>query len=67
MGQEGLSLSGKRVKTFLLNYADFDHQINTLNANQPLSEEQFARAKQDVTETLLRGIGALHGSAGPCE
>ena len=45
-------------------YADFEHQINTLNGNEALSEKQFAQAKQNITETLLRGIGALHGSTG---
>jgi len=45
-------------------YADFEHQINTLNGNEALSEKQFAQAKQHITETLLRGIGALHGSTG---
>ncbi|HIF69598.1 MAG TPA: TetR/AcrR family transcriptional regulator [Candidatus Lambdaproteobacteria bacterium] len=45
-------------------YADFEHQINTLNGNKALSEKQFAQAKQNITETLLRGIGALHGSTG---
>jgi hypothetical protein len=37
---------------------------NTLNGNEALSEKQFAQAKQNITETLLRGIGALHGSTG---
>ena len=45
-------------------YADFEHQINTLNGNEALSEKQFAQAQQNITETLLRGIGALHGSTG---
>jgi len=40
-------------------YADFAQQITTLNGNQPLDDEQFSRAKQQVTEIILRGIGAV--------
>lgn len=39
-------------------YADFSHQIATLNGGSELSEEQFAEAKRTVTEVILRGIGA---------
>ena len=38
-------------------YADFSHQVNLLNAHQPLSEPQFERALQTVTSVILRGIG----------
>jgi len=40
-------------------YADFGHQIKTLNDGQGLSDEQFAKAKKDVTDIILRGIGAV--------
>ncbi|HED12917.1 MAG TPA: TetR/AcrR family transcriptional regulator [Gammaproteobacteria bacterium] len=40
-------------------YADFTQQITTLNDNQPLSDKQFESAKLQVTEIILRGIGAL--------
>ena len=40
-------------------YADFNHQIATLNGDQPLSDAQFQRAKDDATQIILRGIGAV--------
>jgi len=40
-------------------YADFSQQINTLNCSQPLSDKQFEGAKHQVTEIILRGIGAI--------
>mgnify|MGYP000891441207 CR=1 FL=1 len=55
------TFTGPRTSSF---YYTFEHQINTLNGNEALSEKQFAQAKQNITETLLRGIGALHGSTG---
>lgn len=39
-------------------YADFDHQINTLNNMEPLSDAQFDIAKQNVIRIILAGIGA---------
>ena len=39
-------------------YADFGHQITTLNGGKPLSDEQFDDAKRNVVEIILRGIGA---------
>lgn len=39
-------------------YADFGHQIKTLNGGAELSDQQFDEAKRTVTETILRGIGA---------
>ncbi|NRG16788.1 TetR family transcriptional regulator C-terminal domain-containing protein [Rhizobiales bacterium] len=39
-------------------YADFNHQIDTLNGGRPLSEEQFAEAKKTVIQIVLAGIGA---------
>ena len=42
-------------------YADFGHQIATLNGGRPLSDDQFAEAKKDVVEIILRGIGAKGG------
>ena len=38
-------------------YADFEHQINSLNGGRRLSDEQFEEALQTVTRTILRGIG----------
>ncbi|MEJ8571395.1 TetR/AcrR family transcriptional regulator [Microbaculum marinum] len=39
-------------------YADFSHQISTLNDGKPLSDDQFEEAKRNVVEIVLRGIGA---------
>jgi TetR/AcrR family transcriptional regulator len=39
-------------------YADFGHQIKTLNGGVELSDEQFEEAKRTVTNIVLRGIGA---------
>lgn len=46
-------------------YADFGHQISTLNGGKPLSDEQFAQAKRDVVEIVLRGIGATSQAKRP--
>jgi TetR/AcrR family transcriptional regulator len=40
-------------------YADFGHQIETLNAGAPLSDRQWREATESVKEIILRGIGAL--------
>lgn len=40
-------------------YADFGHQIETLNGGQPLSDGQWDAAKQSVKTVILKGIGAL--------
>ena len=40
-------------------YADFGHQIETLNAGQPLTDRQWQDAKASVKSIILRGIGAL--------
>lgn len=40
-------------------YADFCHQIETLNAGQPLSDRQWRDATDSVKQIILRGIGAL--------
>ena len=39
-------------------YADFGHQIETLNHGKPLSEEQWEAAKTSVKNIILKGIGA---------
>lgn len=39
-------------------YADFGHQIETLNGGKPLSDRQWAEAKESVKAIILRGIGA---------
>ncbi len=38
-------------------YADFGHQIATLNEGRELSDAQWEEAKRTVTEIILRGIG----------
>jgi TetR/AcrR family transcriptional regulator len=38
-------------------YADFSHQIETLNHSKPLSERQWREAKDSVKAIILRGIG----------
>lgn len=37
-------------------YADFGHQIETLNGGQPLSDEQWETAKADVKNVVLKGL-----------
>lgn len=38
-------------------YADFIHQIETLNGGAPLSDEQFATARENVVRIVLSGVG----------
>lgn len=40
-------------------YADFGHQIETLNAGAPLTDRQWREATESVKQIILRGIGAL--------
>jgi len=40
-------------------YADFGHQIKTLNDGTELSDTQWQQAKKTVTEIILRGIGLV--------
>ncbi len=40
-------------------YADFGHQIETLNGGKPLSDVQWRAAKESVKTMILRGISAL--------
>lgn len=40
-------------------YADFGHQIETLNGGKPFSEAEWAAAKDSVKTMILRGIGAI--------
>ncbi len=40
-------------------YADFGHQIETLNGGKPLSDKQWKAAKDSVKDMILRGIGAV--------
>lgn len=40
-------------------YADFGHQIETLNAGRPLSDRQWREAAENVKQIILRGIGAM--------
>ena len=42
-------------------YADFGHQIETLNGGGPLSDAQWEAAKTSVKEIILKGIGARPG------
>lgn len=40
-------------------YADFGHQIETLNGGKALSDRQWKAAKDSVKAIILRGIGAV--------
>jgi TetR/AcrR family transcriptional regulator len=40
-------------------YADFGHQIETLNRGKPLTDAQWKAATESVKTIILRGIGAL--------
>ena len=40
-------------------YADFGHQIETLNGGKPLNTQQWQEAKASVKSMILRGIGAI--------
>ncbi len=40
-------------------YADFGHQIETLNGGAPLTDKQWGEVKTTVKTIILRGIGAL--------
>lgn len=39
-------------------YADFGHQIDTLNDGAPLNDAQWEAAKANIKSIILRGIGA---------
>jgi TetR/AcrR family transcriptional regulator len=38
-------------------YADYNHQIETLNGGEPLSNLQFEEAKEQIVRIILTGIG----------
>lgn len=40
-------------------YADFGHQIETLNGGAPLDDVQWEDAKFNIKTIILRGIGAI--------
>lgn len=40
-------------------YADFGHQVETLNDGHPLTDRQWREAKDSVKTIILRGIGVL--------
>ena len=40
-------------------YADFGHQIETLNGGKPLSDAQWREATETVKMVILRGIGVV--------
>ena len=40
-------------------YADFNHQIETLNGGTPLSDAQWREATETVKAVILRGIGVV--------
>ena len=44
-------------------YADFAHQIETLNHGHPLSDAQWTEATETVCTVILRGIGLDSGQA----
>lgn len=39
-------------------YADFGHQVETLNGGKPLSGADWKTAKDTIKTIILRGIGA---------
>jgi TetR/AcrR family transcriptional regulator len=39
-------------------YADFGHQIETLNNSEPLTDAQWQAATDSVKTIILNGIGA---------
>ena len=45
-------------------YADFNHQIETLNAGKPLSDKQFETAKKTVVGIILAGVGIHQNGKG---
>jgi len=40
-------------------YADFGHQVETLNANMPLTDADWDAAKRSVKDIILGGLGLL--------
>ncbi len=42
-------------------YADFGHQIETLNDGEPFTDDDWAEAKASVKQIILAGIGARRG------
>ena len=42
-------------------YADFGHQIETLNAGRPLADAQWQAATDNIKAIILRGIGVVAG------
>ncbi|MHA1127778.1 MAG: TetR/AcrR family transcriptional regulator [Alphaproteobacteria bacterium] len=42
-------------------YADFSHQIATLNGGVPFNDSQWAQATECVTNIILKGIGVKRG------
>ena len=42
-------------------YADFSHQIATLNGGVPFNDAQWAQATECVTKIILKGIGVRRG------
>ncbi|OUS08717.1 TetR family transcriptional regulator [Rhodobacterales bacterium 52_120_T64] len=42
-------------------YADFSHQIETLNSGVPFNDAQWAQATKCVTNIILKGIGVQRG------
>lgn len=45
-------------------YADFNHQIETLNDSSPLSDAQFETAKRTVVRIILAGVGITPSDTG---
>lgn len=46
-------------------YADFNHQIETLNSGRPLDDAQFETAKKTVVGIILAGVGIRPAGSGP--
>ncbi|WP_417683823.1 TetR/AcrR family transcriptional regulator [Roseibium sp.] len=46
-------------------YADFNHQIDTLNGGRALDDDQFALAKETVVSIILSGVGIRRKTSRP--
>ena len=43
-------------------YADFQHQIRTLNNNSDLTEAQWCEVKEDIKKLVLKGLGVEYST-----
>ena len=64
INKETIQAMNPRILMYMIwavtqHFADFESQIRALNQQQNLSDEQFAEAKTQVVQTILKRIGAL--------